>query len=58
VKPSEKAERIVAAPSLETFRQKLDAEIVAEAWEAVKAIRASIVEVEREAKGNVIALRR
>jgi protein-arginine kinase activator protein McsA len=58
VKPSEQAERIAATPSVETLRAKMDAAIVAEEWEAVKAIRQRIVEVEREAAGNVVAIRR
>jgi hypothetical protein len=33
---------------LDVLRRKLDAAIVAEAWDAVKAIRERIVEVERE----------
>jgi hypothetical protein len=44
-------------PSVETFRAKLDAAIVAEAWDAVKAIRERIVELERTQAGNVVALR-
>jgi hypothetical protein len=43
-------------PSIETLRAKLDAAIVAEAWEAVKAIRERIVEVEREQAANVVDL--
>jgi len=35
-------------PSLDDLRTKLDAAIVAERWDAVAAIRARIVEVERE----------
>jgi hypothetical protein len=58
VKPSVEAERIVATPSVETLRQKLDAAIVAEAWDAVKAIRQRIIEVERAEAGNVVPLRR
>jgi hypothetical protein len=46
-KPSEAERANVATPSLETLRAKLDAAIVAEQWEAVKAIRARIVEIER-----------
>lgn len=42
-------------PSLEVLRRKLDAAIVAEAWDAVKAIRDRMGEVEREAAGNVLA---
>jgi hypothetical protein len=36
-------------PTLDVLRRKLDAAIVAEAWDAVKAIRERIVEVERRA---------
>jgi hypothetical protein len=36
--------------------RKLDAAIVAEAWDAVKAIQQRIVALEREAAGNVVAL--
>ena len=42
--------------TIETLRRKLDAAIVAEAWEAVKAIRQRMIEVEREGAGNVVAL--
>jgi hypothetical protein len=42
--------------TVEVLRQKLDAAIVAEAWDAVKAIRERIVQVEREAAGNVVAI--
>jgi len=38
------------------LRRKLDAAIVAEAWDAVKAIRERMVEAERDAAGNVVAL--
>jgi len=38
------------------LRRKLDAAIDAEAWEAVKAIRERMVDAEREAAGNVVAL--
>jgi hypothetical protein len=40
------------------FWRKLDAAIVAEAWDGVKAIRERIVELERAAAGNVVTLRR
>jgi hypothetical protein len=40
--------------TVEVLRRKLDAAIVAEAWDAVKAIRERIVEAEREAAGNVV----
>jgi hypothetical protein len=52
-KPSEGADRIVSEPSVETLRAKLDAAIVAEAWDAVEAIRERIVQAEREADGVV-----
>jgi hypothetical protein len=45
-----------AAPSVETLRRKLDAAIVAEAWDAVKAIRDRIVEAERAEAKNVVDL--
>jgi hypothetical protein len=38
------------------LRRKLDRAIMAEAWDAVKAIRERIAEVERAAAGNVVAL--
>jgi hypothetical protein len=41
--------------TFDVLRRKLDAAIVAEAWDAVKAIRERIVEVERDAAGNVVA---
>lgn len=44
------------ALTLDVLRRKLDAAIVAEAWEAVKAIRQRMLEVERDAAGNVIAI--
>ena len=47
---------VPSPPSLDTLRQKLDAAIVAEAWDAVKAIRERIVDLEREQAGNVVAL--
>lgn len=55
-RPSEPAE---AKPlTLEVFRRKLDAAIVAEQWDAVKAIRQRMIEVERAEAANVIPLRR
>jgi hypothetical protein len=42
--------------TLDLLRCKLDAAIVAEAWDAVKAIRERMVEVEREAAGNLVRL--
>jgi hypothetical protein len=42
-------------PTVAELRGKLDAAIMAEQWEAVKAIRDRIVEVERT--GNVVAIR-
>jgi hypothetical protein len=42
--------------TLEVLRQKLDAAILAEAWEAVKAIRERMVDVERAQAGNVRTL--
>ncbi len=42
--------------SLDVLRQKLDAAIVAEAWDAVKAIRERMTEVERAGAGNVVKL--
>jgi hypothetical protein len=44
------------ALTIDVLRRKLDAAIVAEAWEAVKAIRERMIEVERAAAGNVIAI--
>jgi hypothetical protein len=44
--------------TLEVLRRKLDAAILAEAWEAVKAIRERIIEVERETARNVVPIRR
>jgi hypothetical protein len=38
--------------TLEVLRSKLDAAIVAEAWDAVKVIHDRIVALEREAEGN------
>jgi hypothetical protein len=49
---------MLTGPSVEVLRRKLDAAIVAEAWDAVKAIRERIVEVERAEAGNVVAFRR
>jgi hypothetical protein len=40
--------------TLAVLRAKLDAAIVAEAWEAVKTIRERIVQAERSAAGNVV----
>jgi hypothetical protein len=40
---------------VDLLRRKLDAAIVAEAWDAVKAIRERIVQAEREAAGNVVS---
>jgi hypothetical protein len=42
--------------TVEILRRKLDAAIMAEAWEAVKAIRERIVQAEREEAGNVVDL--
>ena len=42
--------------TLAMLRRKLDAAILAEAWEALKAIRERMTEVERETAGNVVAL--
>jgi hypothetical protein len=52
------ASQVPAVPNAEALtvdvlRRKLDAAIVAEQWDAVRAIRERIVEVEREAAGNV-----
>lgn len=55
-KPTAQAERNVATPSVETLRAKLDAAIVAEAWDAVKAIRERIIEVERGTTRNVLRM--
>jgi hypothetical protein len=44
--------------TIEVLRQKLDRAIVAEAWDAVKAIRERMIEVERDAAGNVVSIRR
>ena len=51
--------RIAAAIALtlDVLREKLDAAIVAEAWDAVKAIRERMIEVERADAGNVRVLR-
>jgi hypothetical protein len=46
----------IAQPDVVTLRRKLDAAIVAEAWDAVKAIRERIAQVEREEAGNVVSL--
>lgn len=54
MKPSEPTERDRGEPSVETFRRKLDAAIIAEAWEAVKAIRERILELEQEQASNVV----
>jgi hypothetical protein len=40
-------------PWLDVLRRQLDAAIIAEAWDAVKAIRDRIAQVEREKAGNV-----
>jgi len=50
--PPQNAEPLTVA----VLRRKLDAAIVAEAWDAVKAIQQRIVVLEREAAGNVVAL--
>ncbi len=42
---------------MDVLRRKLDAAIVAGAWDAVKAIRERIVLAEREEAGNVIPWR-
>lgn len=42
--------------TVDVLRRKLDAAIVAEAWDAVKAIRERMVEVERGEAGNVVSL--
>jgi hypothetical protein len=44
-----------SAPTSEELRRKLDAAILAEAWDAVKAIRERIVEIDRAA-ANVVDL--
>jgi len=44
-------------PSLEVLRAKLDAAIVAEAWEAVTAIRERIVQIEQACPVAVPSLR-
>jgi hypothetical protein len=38
---------VAQPPNIETLRRKLDAAILAEAWDAVNAIRARMVEIER-----------
>jgi len=42
--------------TVEVLRRKLDAAIVAEAWDAVKAVRERLIEAERNEAGNVVAL--
>lgn len=42
--------------TIDVLRRKLDAAIVAEAWDAVKAIRQRMNELERAAAGNVVEL--
>ncbi len=42
--------------TVDLLRRKLDAAIVAEAWDAVKAIRERILRAERDEAGNVVAL--
>jgi hypothetical protein len=42
---------------VEVLRRKLDAAILAEAWDAVKAVRERLAEAQREAAGNVIDLK-
>jgi hypothetical protein len=56
--PKEAAARLLPAspPSVEVLRAKLDAAIVAEAWEAAPVIRRRIVEAELEAKGTSATL--
>ena len=57
-KSETEAKPVESRPALtvEVLRRKLDAAIDAEAWEAVKAIRERMVDAEREAAGNVVAL--
>jgi hypothetical protein len=43
--------------TVDVLRQKLDTAILAEAWDAVKVIRERLVEAERAAAGNVVAIR-
>jgi hypothetical protein len=45
-------------PSAAELRAKLDRAIMAEQWEAVRAIRDRICQVERDEAGNVVELRR
>jgi hypothetical protein len=56
-KPSEPTAPANDSPSLETLRTKLDAAIVAERWDAVAAIRARIVELERASVIDLAAVR-
>jgi hypothetical protein len=54
--PRRLADPIAKPPTFAELRRKLDAAIMAEQWEAVKAIRERIVQAEREEAGNVVAI--
>jgi hypothetical protein len=53
MQPPHRSERV----TVEVLRAKLDAAILAEAWDAVKAIRERMVALPCAAAGNVVPVR-